>query len=135
MKVLAKTGEAAPQGMGAFPDGKWSGGEHLWWTGAKPGDKLTLALPVAVAGKYRIEAVLTRAPDYAVVKFHLDGQPLSEKQIDLFGSRVTATPALVLGERELTAGEHRLTVEITGANPEAVKSFMVGLDYITLTRP
>ena len=38
------------------------------------------------------------------------------------------------GERQLTAGEHRLTVEITGANPEAVKSYMFGLDYLWLHR-
>jgi hypothetical protein len=78
--------------------------------------------------------VLTRAPDYGVVKFLLDGQPLSDKQTDLFGSRVSATSQIVLGERELSAGEHRLTVEITGANPEAVKSFMFGLDYVWLKR-
>jgi hypothetical protein len=134
LQVLNKTGSASGQNMQGFPDGRWSGGHQLWWTGAKPGDRLTLALPVAAAGDYRIEAVLTRAPDYGVVKFLLDGEPLSEKQTDLFGSRVTVTPALVLGERKLSAGEHRLTVELTGANPEAVKSFMFGLDYVTLTR-
>lgn len=134
MKVLAKTGNAAAQNMREWRDFTWSGGQQLWWTGASPGDKLTLALPVAIPGKYRIEAVLTRAPDYGVVKFLLDGQPLSEKQTDLFGSRVSLTNQLVLGECELTAGEHRLTVEITGANPEAVKSYMFGLDYLWLQR-
>lgn len=134
LKVLAKTGAAEPQNMLAFKDFSWSGDEQLWWTGAQPGDKLTLALPVAIAGNYSIEAVLTRAPDYGVVKFHLDGKPLGDKQVDLFGSRVSLTSQLVLGERELTAGEHRLTVEITGANPEAVKSWMVGIDYLYLKR-
>jgi hypothetical protein len=134
MKVLSKTGNAAPQNMREWRDFTWSGAQQLWWTGAQPGDRLTLALPVPAPGRYSIEAVLTRAPDYGVVKFLLDGQPLTEKQIDLFGSRVSTTPQLVLGERELTAGEHRLTVEITGANPEAVKSYMVGIDYFWLTR-
>jgi putative heme-binding domain-containing protein len=134
LKVLAKTGSAGAQNMREWRDFTWSGGQQLWWTGAAPGDRLTLALPVAIAGTYRIEAVLTRAPDYGVVKFLLDGQPLSEKQTDLFGSRVSLTNQLVLGERELTAGEHRLTVEITGANPEAVKSHMFGLDYLWLQR-
>jgi putative heme-binding domain-containing protein len=134
MKILAKTGNAGPQNMGEWKDFTWSGGQQLWWTGAKPGDRLTLALPVTIPGTYSIEAVLTRAPDYGVVKFLLDGQPLSDKQTDLFGSRVSATSQIVLGERELSAGEHRLTVEITGANPEAVKSFMFGLDYVWLKR-
>ncbi len=134
MKVLAKTGNAGPQNMAEYKDFSWSGGQQLWWTGAQPGDRLTLALPVVIPGKYSIEAVLTRASDYGVVKFLLDGQPLSDKQVDLFGSRVSATNQLVLGERELTAGEHRLTVEITGANPEAVKAYMFGLDYLWLQR-
>jgi len=134
MKVLAFTGAAAPQNMLAWKDFTWSGGEQLWWTGANPGDKLVLALPVDIAGTYTIEAVLTRAPDYGTVKFLLDGKPLGDKQIDLFGSRVSTTSQLALGEAELTAGDHRLTIEVTGANPEAVKSYMVGLDYILLTR-
>jgi hypothetical protein len=134
IKVLAKTGNPRPQDMRQYKDFTWSGGAQLWWTDAKPGDKLTLALPVTIAGKYSIEAVLTRAPDYGVVKFSLDGQPLSEKQTDLFGSRVSLTNQLSLGERELTVGEHRLTVEITGANPEAAKNYMFGLDYLWLKR-
>lgn len=134
MKVLAKTGDAIPQNMGEYKDFTWSGGEQLWWTGAKPGDRLTLALPVTIAGKYSIEAVLTRAQDYGVVKFLLDGQPLSDKQTDLFGSRVSNTNQIVLGEKDLAAGEHRLTVEITGANPEAAKAYMFGLDYLWLQR-
>ena len=134
MKVLAKTGSAGPQDMRGYKDFTWSGGEQLWWTGAKPGDRLTLALPVAIPGIYRIEAVLTRAQDYGVVNFLLDGKPLSEKQNDLFGSRVSITSQLVLGEQELTAGEHRLTVEITGANSEAAKEYMFGLDYLWLQR-
>ncbi|HWB04776.1 MAG TPA: c-type cytochrome [Verrucomicrobiales bacterium] len=134
LKILAKTGSTGPQNMGMWKDGTWSGGAQLWWTGGKPGDRLALALPVNIPGTYSIEAVLTRAPDYGVVKFILDGKPLSDKQIDLFGSKVTNTTQLVLGERELTAGEHRLTVEITGANPEAQKAYMFGIDYLWLRR-
>lgn len=134
MKMLASTGSTAPQKMSEWKDSRWSGDEQLWWTGATPGDRLTLALPVAIPGTYSIEAVLTRAPDYGTFKFLIDGKPLSGKQVDLFGSRVTATAQLVLGECEFTAGDHRFTVEITGANPEAVKSYMFGLDYLWLKR-
>ncbi|MFN0127205.1 MAG: PVC-type heme-binding CxxCH protein [Verrucomicrobiales bacterium] len=135
MKVIAKSaGEAAPQNMAGFPDSRWSGDDQLWWTGAKAGDRLTLALPVTQPGKYAIKAVFSRAPDYGVAKFHLNGRPLGDKQVDFFGWKVTATPLLTLGEAELTAGEHPFTIEITGANPEAVKAFMVGLDYLWLEK-
>jgi len=32
----------------------------------------------------------------------------------------------------LTAGQHKLTVEITGANDKAIKVYMFGLDYVKL---
>jgi len=135
LKVISKTGgEAGPQNMAGFPDSRWSGDQQLWWTGAKPGDRLTLALPVSQPGRYAIKGVFSRATDYGVARFHLNGQPLSDKQVDFFGWKVTTTPLITLGEAELTAGEHPFTIEITGANPEAVKSFMVGLDYLWLEK-
>ncbi len=134
LKILAKAGSPGPQNMKAFKDSRWSGDTQLWWNGAKPGDRLTLALPVAQAGRYEIKAVFTRATDYGTIRVLLDGQPLSDKHIDFFGWNVTTTPLLTLGERELTAGEHQLTLELTGANPEAVKSYMVGLDYVWLEK-
>lgn len=135
LKITAKTGgEAMPQNMAGFPDSRWSGDDQLWWTGAKPGDRLTLALPVTQPGKYALKAVFSRAPDYGVARFLLDGKPLGDKQADFFGWKVTATPLLTLGEAELTSGEHAFTIEITGANPEAVKAFMIGLDYLWLEK-
>lgn len=134
MKILVKAGNPHPQNMKAFKDGRWSGDQQLWLAGAKPGDRVTLALPVTQPGKYEIKGVFSRATDYGVAKFYLDGVPLSDKQFDFFGWNVTTTPLLSLGERELTAGDHQFTIEITGANPEAVKNYMVGLDYLWLEK-
>ena len=68
LKVLAKTGgNPQAQDMTGFGD-QWSNDAHLWWTGAKPGDKLDLALPVAKAGKYKVLAQLTKAVDYGIVQ-------------------------------------------------------------------
>ena len=135
LKVIeASSGAVTIQKMSEFRESRWSGDEQLWWQGAKSGDRLTLALPVTQPGNYLIKAVFSRAPDYAVARFHLDGTPLSPQQIDFFGWKVTTTPLLTLGQRTLTPGEHQLTIEITGANPEAVKNFLVGLDYLWLER-
>ena len=41
---------------------------------------------------------------------------------------------LTLATTDLPAGEHRLTLEITGCNPEAAKHYMAGIDYILLKR-
>ena len=125
VKVLSVSGGATTiQRTSAFG---WSGAAQLWWTGAKPHDKLVLELPVAKAGQYRLVAQFSRAVDYGIVQLSLDGERLGEP-IDLYVPNVVVKPT-VLGKRTLAAGPHRLAVEIVGANPSAVKSFMFGLDY------
>ncbi|HUT36541.1 MAG TPA: DUF2961 domain-containing protein [Planctomycetota bacterium] len=109
----------------------WSGDRQLWWRDAKPGDKLTFALPVPKAGKYSVAANLTKAVDYGIVQFRLDGEKLGEA-IDLYNNGVVTTGPRVVGAATLDAGEHKLTVEITGSNPAAVKRHMFGLDYVKL---
>ena len=74
---------------------------------------------------------MTKAIDYGIVQFHLDGNRI-ESPIDLFNDGVTSTGPLSLGTVQLTAGEHRLSVEIVGANSKAVKGYMFGLDYVRL---
>ena len=131
LKILSKTGgNPQEQDLTGFGD-KWSNDAHLWWIEAKPGDKLDLALPVKQAGKYRLGMQLTKAPDYGIVQLSLDGQKLGAP-IDLYHESVVPTGLLAMGEYDLTAGEHKLTVEIVGANDKAIKNYMFGLDYVKL---
>ena len=131
LKVLKRTGgRLEEQDLTAFA-GQWSNDAHLWWTGAKPGDQLDLALPVAQAGTYHLSLQLTKARDYGIVQLTLDGEKLGDP-IDLYHPQVVPTGAIELGTHQLTAGEHRLGFQITGANPKADKSYMVGLDYVKL---
>jgi putative heme-binding domain-containing protein len=136
MKVLAKTGgNAASQKMNDFPKDRWSGTDHLWWTGAQPGHKLTLELPVERDGRYDLVAVFTKARDYAIVQISLNGKPLGGP-IDFYNMPdVITTGPLALGTHELRAGSHKLTIEIVGANPKAIKNYMCGLDYVYLAKP
>jgi len=110
---------------------KWSGGSHLWWIGAKPGDKLELELPVEKAGRYELKVGLTKAGDYGIVRFLLDGEKIGEP-IDLYDPRVVPTGEISLGTVELSGGTHTLAVEIIGANEKAIKAYMFGLDYVKL---
>ena len=132
LKVLQSTGQVGGQEM-AYPDGKWSDDEQLWWTKGKVGDKLVLALPVKEDGKYEVQAVLTKARDYGIVQLYLDDKKLGEP-IDLYNPEVVPTKPLSFGTQELTKGEHKLTVEIVGANEKAVKAYMFGLDYVLLKK-
>jgi hypothetical protein len=131
LKVLSKTaGNARPQDMANFGPG-WSGESQLWWTQAKAGDRLVLELPVAETGTYKLIANLTKAIDYGIHQLSLDGRKL-RPPIDLFNDGVVPTGRIDLGTHDLQKGGHKLTVEITGANPKAVKAYMFGLDYVKL---
>ncbi len=124
-------GNVQTQGMGHFKAGTWKDNNHLWWTGAKPGDTLELAVPVKKAGKYDVSVVLTKARDYAVVQLALDGRKAGP-EIDLYHPEVTNTEPISLGSFDLAEGEHTLSVRIVGANEKAVKSYMFGIDQLAL---
>lgn len=131
LKVLTRTGGGTQTQDMAGYEGRYSGDAHLWWTGAKPGDKLELAVPAPKAGRYAVKMQFTKAIDYGVMKLSLNGQPLGEP-MDFFNHGVIATGEMDLGEVNLQAGENRLAVEIVGANEKAVKGYMFGLDYVKL---
>ena len=132
LKVIRRTGGGTEeQDLSGF-NGQWSNDAHLWWTGAHPGDKLELALPVVQSHNYRVALQLTKARDYGIVQLALDGEKLGGP-IDLYNPDVVPTGELDLGTRQLAAGDHVLSVEILGANPKADKSYMFGLDYLKLT--
>lgn len=133
LTVTKATGGATTiQPMAGFKADRWSGDKQLFWTGGKPGDKLELELDVAKEGKFDVTAAFTMARDYAIVQASLDDGALGEA-IDLFNDpEVITTGVLTLGNRELKAGKHRLVLEIKGANPAAVKAYMVGVDYVRL---
>jgi putative membrane-bound dehydrogenase-like protein len=134
LKVLNKTGgNAKPQGMGGF-GGEWSGASQLWWTGGKPGQKLTLALPVQEKGKYTLKAALTLAKDYGIIDVALDDKPVATAWDGYNGPKVIHSDELDWGTHELSAGEHRLTITITGKHADAVPGYMVGLDYVRLEK-
>lgn len=130
LTVKVTGGAASPQGMEGFAGDRWSGKSQLWWTGAKPGDKLTAEF-TSEKRLDSFEIALTCARDYGVVEIAIDGKPLSEA-IDLYEPEVVTTGLLSLKTPALPSGKHSLSIEIVGANPKAVKSYMVGIDFIRL---
>ena len=121
-------GDPQTQKMTSF-GGKWSNGDQLWWTGgAKPGDKLEVALPVKAEGKHRVSVILTKARDYAVVRLSLDGKPPASRST--YNPTVIRTEPIPLGTIELSGAEHVLGAEIVGKNEKAVPSYMFGLDEV-----
>src|SRR5690606_27878606 len=57
----------------------WSNGAQLWWIDNKPGNTLTLKLPVEKAGRYKIEAVFTYAPDYGIANIVVNNNAFGDR--------------------------------------------------------
>ena len=131
MKVASKSaGDARPQPMGSFKASRWSGDSQIWWTGARPGGRLVLEVPVTVEGPHEIVAVCTKAHDYGVVTLSWGGARPTPP-LDLYDKdAVVATPEVSLGVHALSPGTSPLQVEIVGENPAATKAWMFGLDYL-----
>ena len=136
LKVISVTGgKTSNQKMGGFKASRWSGDDHLWWTGGKVGDTLTLALPIAAKGTYEVKFVCTKAHDYGTFELRLDGKLLGAEGYDLYHpAEVVTTGELNGGRHELDVGEHRLEVKILAPNPAATPRNMFGLDYLKLER-
>jgi hypothetical protein len=130
--VRATSGKTGTQKMAGFKAGRWSGDEQLFWTGGKPGDRLELEIDVPAEGTYDVLAAFTMARDYAIVQPSLDGR-LTGEPLDLYNyPDVIPSGEITLASPKLAAGKHRLAFEIRGANPSALKAYMVGLDYLRL---
>lgn len=129
LRVLECTGGRTS--LQRWPQPIWSRGAQLWWTHARPGDRLVLEVPVAAAGRYKVAANCTLAIDYGIMKISLGGQVLKD-QLDFFHDGVIAR-MFELGTVELPAGPARLEIVVVGANPAAKPGHMFGLDCLVLT--
>ena len=134
MTVVEKGGgQVRTQDMSPYKDGKWSGVEHLWWVNPKPGDTLTLSFDAPKAGRYRVLAHLTKAPDYGRFEVAMGGG--EAVAVDLYAETVTNAAPVDLGAHDVATKGNRLTVTVTGINPKAKpKRYLFGLDAIRLVK-
>lgn len=125
-------GEVVQQDMASFGGAKWSGGWQLLWVDAKPKSRLTLEFDLNVAGDYEVDAVLTTAPDFAIVDLFLDGVSI-DRAIDLYRRDVVGTTGrLDFGTYALKAGKQQLVIEIKSANAASIGRYGFGIDYLEL---
>jgi len=66
-----------------------------------------------------------------MVQLYFDDRKLGDV-VDLYHPSVVSAGPMTFEMHDLSAGEHKLTLEITGSNPAAVKAYMVSLDYVKL---
>jgi hypothetical protein len=129
LAVQPTAGSISQQKMQDFIADQWSGDAQLFWAGGQPGGTLTIPLE-GKAGDDTLEIVMTCAPDYAVVQLSLDELALGPP-IDLYDPQVVTTGVLKFSGLNL-AGKHSLKITIAGANPAAIRAYMVGIDWLRL---
>ena len=75
-KVLGEpAGVVRTQAMQQYRGGTWKNNDHLWWTNAKPGDLLEVAVPVKKSGTGQVEGyvpVIVRSADGGILAFAVD---------------------------------------------------------------
>jgi len=90
----------------------------------KEGDWITFELPEVEPGRYELIAEFVLAYSYGIVRVLLDGEQVGEpfdaywEAVDAEGERVS------LGEVDLDAAPHRVTLEIVGKNEKAKGSWI-----------
>ena len=124
-----------PQVMKGFGEGLWRGDSQLWWSGGKKGDELLLELQVKEPGKYEVAVGMTKAPDYAIVEFSVNGKKTESKSIDLYQPKgVSPTGRVSLGYHQFKMGVATLGVQLIGSHPDAKPGMMVALDYVEVKK-
>jgi len=124
---IATHGRAARQNMRPFGPG-WSGNEQLFWSVAQLGAQLRLTFKTAVAGRYNVYLLFTRAPDYAFARASFDGAPSTS--FNGYAPTVSRDSAF-LGMLDLTPGLRELLVEVAMKDGKS-GGLNVGLDRIEL---
>lgn len=126
-KSRPEGGQLRAQPMAGFGPG-WSGNSHLWWTGGKPGEVLTLKLEGLEPGTHDLSLFPTTARNYAQVKIAINGQLL---EVDLYSPDVLPGDPVRFKKVNVSPGEPlQVDIHITGANPSALPHYMVGIDRI-----
>src|SRR5262249_39723682 len=123
----ATHGRPVRQDMHPFGPG-WSGDAQLFWSVGQPGAQLRLTFRTAVAGRYNVYLLFTRAPDYAFVRASFDGAPATS--FNGYAPTVTRD-SVFLGMLDLTPGLRELLVEVAMRDGKS-SGLNVGLDRLEL---
>ena len=129
MTIAKVSGVAAPQDWGGL-----SGEKHLWWhKGFGPGDTLAVHFPAPDPGTYRVYARFLTAKDYGIHQLSINGTKAGEP-MDFYSPKIAATKEKDLGVFLLDKEANTFQATVIGANPKAIKSYMLGLDYLRLEK-
>ena len=109
----------------------WERGKLAVWRPAKPGDELTLKVPVAEAGRYALRITAALTPKSGKFTASLDGKPLAfgNGPVDLFVPYRTLLRTFSSPTLQLAEGAHQVTLRYEGSTSD-VKTPEIGLDFL-----
>jgi hypothetical protein len=137
MKVLSKSGDffVGEQDMAPFGGERWSSGWHLLGKPTAVGDSAEIEFAAPNAAPRKLVLYATQAPDYATLRFQVNGQKVT-KTFDGCAPSVQPAPAFVLGTVAPRDGKFTLRIEVAGANPASKGAkYFWGLDCVVLEKP
>ena len=117
------------QDMREFGRG-WSGNKQLFMVPHSSGGMLEINLQVPQYGQYELVLFLTKAPDYGMLTFSVNGKQC-DKQFEGYAKRVIPSGPISLGKQTFHLGKNRITIKIhsKATMPTATRA---GLDAIEL---
>ncbi|UCH35655.1 MAG: heparinase II/III family protein [Armatimonadota bacterium] len=98
--------------------------------GAKPGDRMTFQLDISADDEYTVAVNVLRAPVYGTARFLLDEELIGEP-VDAWAPAIEGPELRALGRRQLSAGAHSLTVEMTELRGQQ-NQYYIGLAGVLL---
>ena len=110
---------------------QWNGGAQLLFQGTAPGQNFTIPFSAGLSTNYELDTNLTAGPDYGILSMALDGTPLTINGHPTFDAYANVYWAdyVGIGSVYLTAGQHTITVTVTGTNPATTgRRYNAGVD-------
>ena len=129
LNILELTGGRTTEQL--VPDGLTSRNTILWWREGLPSHQLTFAVEAPEDGSFELIAAFLHDREMGIVQPLLNGEPIGDP-LDFYQPDLTAPGPVSLGVHEFRSGENALTFRMTGANPDAEKNYIFGLDYLKL---
>ncbi len=102
----------------------WEGSELLLQA-SQAEQHLSFTVPVARKDRYQVIANLTRGPDRGIVQLFID-EDQTGSPFDTYLPMLTPGQPIVLGERLLETGDHRIRLQVAGKS-EKSQGYQIGL--------